>query len=255
MSEKEAKLAALRVSLLKAELGDGGLERVPLGPAVLDACLQGGLCRGALHEIFAEPSHEAAATGFAMALCGRMAAQKPVLWIRTDFSVPEWGEIAPMGWLELGFDPARLLLLRVADAKSLIQAGHDALSCAALGAVVMESTGPANSLTLTASQRLTLEAARKGVSAFLLQLGATPQTSTAKTRWQVKARPSPQKDPLWGRPLFDAHLSRNRHGRTNRFALMWSSDHGLFQPLSDETDFGAVVSAASNRPAASARTG
>src|SRR6516162_9944120 len=85
MSSTAAKIAALRASLAKIELENPETHvRVPLGYDKVDACLLGGLRRGALHEIFAEGGHEASATGFAAALSFRMAADKRVLWIRQD---------------------------------------------------------------------------------------------------------------------------------------------------------------------------
>ena len=95
MSDTAAKIAALRASFIKSELEAPGTHaRVPLGYDEVDACLHGGLRRGALHEIFAEGGHEAAATGFAAALSFRVAAEKRVLWIRQDFSAIECGELA-----------------------------------------------------------------------------------------------------------------------------------------------------------------
>src|SRR5437763_3912885 len=98
MSGTAAKLAALRASLAKRELEDPATHvRVPLGYDDVDAWLHGGLRRGALHEIFAEGGHEAAATGFAAALSFLVAAGRRVLWIRQDFSAIEFGDLAATG--------------------------------------------------------------------------------------------------------------------------------------------------------------
>src|SRR5215469_7165535 len=78
---------------------------------------------------------KAAATGFTAALSFRVAADKRVLWIRQDFAAIECGALGAIGLLELGLDPARLLLLRLADVADVLRAASDALSCAALGAV------------------------------------------------------------------------------------------------------------------------
>src|SRR5262245_19687110 len=59
MSGTAAKIAALRASLAKIDLENQETHvRVPLGYDKVDACLHGGLRRGALHEIFAEGGHE-----------------------------------------------------------------------------------------------------------------------------------------------------------------------------------------------------
>ncbi|MGE0653555.1 MAG: ImuA family protein, partial [Alphaproteobacteria bacterium] len=197
MDEREVRLAELRASLARVE-GVGPWPRVPLGHAAADACLEGGLRRGAVHEVFADAGHDAAATAFVALLCRRVGAQRPVFWIRPDFSAAECGELAAEGWLELGLDPARLLLLRVADIVGLLRAGHDALACGGLGAVVMECPGAPKSLTLAASQRLALDSARMGVTAFFLRLNASPQASAAETRWHVRALPSPGRGTGWG---------------------------------------------------------
>ncbi|HEV2562465.1 MAG TPA: hypothetical protein VGT78_10025 [Rhizomicrobium sp.] len=246
MSDAAAKIAVLRASLAQA-----GLEtlhkhaRVPLGHHETDLCLHGGLERGALHEIFAAGTHETAATGFAAALGFRMAGKKRLLWIRQDFSALEHGELSATGFLEMGLDPSRILILRVADAANGLRAAGDALSCAALGAVVLEIPGEPKILDLVASRRLTLACAQKNVSAFLLRFGAKPQASTAETRWLIRGACS-SKNEDWGNPVFETDLLRNRHGRTGHWVMQWSCENGCFRAA----DCGAVVSATCDRPVA-----
>ena len=69
-------------------------DRVPLGHADADATLQGGLALGAVHEVFAEAGRQsAAATGFVAGLAGRVAARRPVVWVRQDFTEIESGGV------------------------------------------------------------------------------------------------------------------------------------------------------------------
>lgn len=246
------KLAALRASLVRPGLEEIST-RIPLGHAAADLCLKGGLERGALHEIFAAIGHEAAATGFAAGLAMRVAARKHVLWIRQDFSAFEFGELSAVGFLEFGLDPARMLLLCVADAADGLRAANDALSCAALGAVVIEIPGKPKILDLVASRRLTLACAQKSVTAFLLRFGAKPDASAAETRWLVRAASSPAREENWGHPVFEANLVRNRHGRTEHWVMEWNCDDGLFQNPAAHS--GAVVPAPFDRPVAAAREG
>jgi len=258
MSDTAAKIAALRASLAKGKLEDPESHaRVPLGYDTVDACLHGGLRRGALHEIFAEGGHEAAATGFAAALSFRAATEKRVMWIRQDFSAIEFVDLAATGLLELGLDTARLLLLRLADAADVLRAASDALSCAALGAVVIEITGDPKILDMVANRRLTLASAGKGVTAFLLRFNAKPQLSTAETRWRVREARSPDKEENWGSPGFETELVRNRHGHTGRWIMEWSCEDGLFQKPFDKgaEDSSAVVSTPSNRSIAATKEG
>lgn len=242
------KIAALRASLAKPELEETS-PPIPLGHIAADLCLKGGLERGVLHEVFAAIGHEAAATGFTVGLAARVAARKRLLWIRQDFSALEFGELSATGLLEFGIDPSRLLLLCVGDAADALRAANDALSCAALGAVVIEIPGTPKIFNLMASRRLTLACAQKAVTAFLLRFNAQPEASTAETRWLVRTGASPPQEENWGHPVFEAGLVRNRHGRTGQWVVEWSCDDGLFK----EADRGAVVSAPCDRPVAAAR--
>jgi protein ImuA len=248
MSAATEKIAFLRASLARVD----GLEahaRVSLGHPAVDACLRGGIQKGALHEIYpAAAGDEAVASGFAVALAVRVAAKKRVLWLRPDFVALEAGELSALGLLELGFDPARMLLLRAADAASALRAALDALSCKALGAIVIEIPGAPKILDLAASRRLVLATAQTGVTAFMLRMMAEPEASAAETRWLIRAARSSSENENWGSPLFETDLVRNRHGRTGHWVMEWSCDDGFF----GEADPGAVVSAPSDRPAAAA---
>ncbi len=218
--------------------------RTPLGHDAADLCLKGGLRHGVLHEVFSVLGHEAAATGFIAGLALLVTATKHSLWIRQDFSGHEFGEISPTGLLELGFDPGRMLLLSVANASDALRAAHDALSCAALGAVVIEIPGNPKILDLVASRRLTLAATQNSVTAFLLRLSAQPDSSTAETRWLVRGAPSQTQNEDWGYPTFEVDLIRNRHGKTGHWFMEWNCDGRIFQNAA--TDHGAMVSAAAN---------
>lgn len=242
------KLATLNASLTKLEPKQFSL--VPLGHEAADLCLNGGLKRGALHEVFAATGYEAAAAGFAAGLTVRAAMGKRVLWICQDFSAREFGELSATGILEFGLDPACLLLFRADSAADALKAAHDALSCAVLGAVVLEIPGNPKILDLTASRKLTLAAGRTNITVCLLRFTAKVSASAAETRWLVRGVPSPVHREDWGQPAFDVDLVRNRQGRTGQWVMEWSCDHGLFQPAAPH--FGAMVSAPSNRQAATA---
>jgi len=244
MTDTAEKIAVLRASLAKVEPAQTQA-RIPLGHDAADHCLKGGLVRGVLHEVLAAPGHETVAAGFAAALASRLG--KHLLWIRQDFSALEHGELCATGLLELGLDPSRLLLLRVADVSGILRAASDALSCAALAAVVIEFPGNPKLLDLVAQRRLMLGAAEKGVSAILLRFGAKQDAGAAETRWLVRAACSPAQEENWGRPVFDAQLLRNRHGQTGHWVMEWSCDDGQFA-----ANCGAVVSSSGDRPAAAA---
>jgi protein ImuA len=244
------------IDRLRATLAKAGLEtqdrreRVALGHEAADRALKGGLARGALHEIFAAPGHETAATGFTAFAGARLAGAKPILWIRQDYCALEFGELAATGLLELGLDPSRFLLLRAAHVQDALKAASDALGCAALGSVVIELSGSPRVLDLTASRKLTLSAAASNVPVLLLRFAAEPDANGAETRWRIRAAQSEEHDENWGRPVFEAELIRNRHGGTGRWVMEWCCDSGACrEPAADR---GAVVPAPFDRPAAAA---
>ncbi|HEX7726470.1 MAG TPA: hypothetical protein VF410_07920 [Rhizomicrobium sp.] len=250
MTGTAEKLASLRATLAGAGLETlVGNARVPLGFAPTDAALKGGLERGALHEVYAATNCEASATAFTAGLAARVAGKKKILWIRQDFSAVEFGELSATGFLELGIDPSQILLVCTAHADDAIKAASDALICAALGAVVIEIPGAPKILDMVTSRRLTLAAAQKNVTAFLLRFAARPQASTAETRWLVRAEMSSKEEQNWGQPVFETDLVRNRHGRTGHWVMEWNSDEGFFrEPTGGHAAHPrAVVSASGDR--------
>lgn len=226
--------------------------RCPTGVASLDAALGGGLAAGRIHEIHAaEPDDGASAAGFAALLAaGVLGRGKPLVWLRERGAVRASGIVQAEGLLELcGTLPRDCLFVLADDAPALLRAGHDALRCADLGAVLLEARGPMPRLDLTASRRLLLAAERTGVTLLLLRIGAQPVPSAADTRWSVSAAPSralPANAP--GAPTFDLALLRQRAGPSGlSWRLEWNRDQRIFE---DAALFEPVVSVPADRPAA-----
>src|SRR6202030_4874537 len=229
-------LATLRGSIERIEAhGDACTPgKIALGHADADATLQGGLARGAMHEVFTDAGRQSAtATGFVAGLAGRVAVRRPLVWIRQDFTEIESGAVSMSGLAELGLDPRLLVTVRAADVEVALRTAADALACDAVGVVVLEIWGEARQFDLVASRKLTLAAQASGVTGLLLRMAAEPQPSTAETRWIVRAAHSP---PLsaWGAavfdaPLLDAQLVRNRHGPVGRWIMEWKCDECLFE--------------------------
>jgi protein ImuA len=226
-------LAGLRddIARIEACITADAPDRAALGHAEVDAVLQGGLARGALHEVFAEGRHSAAAAGFIAGLAQRVGADRPLLWVRQDFAAVECGALSMSGWRELGLDPRRLVTVRAPDVESALRTSADALACDALGAVVMEIWGETRLLDLVASRRLTLTARASGVTALLLCVAASPLPSTAETRWIVRPARSPPRSEwqVWGAPVLETRLVRNRHGQTGHWFMEWKCDECLFR--------------------------
>ena len=225
-------LASLRgrIERIEAPADTHALHKVALGHAEADATLCGGLAVASVHEVFAEGLQGAAATGFILGLAGRLTSRRPLVWVRQDFSEIESGALSMSGLAELGLDPRLVVTVRAADVDAALRTAADALACDALGAVVLEVWGEPRQLDLVASRKLTLAAQSSGVTALLLRLAATPQPSTAETRWIVRAARSPPSAPwhAWGAPVFDAELVRNRHGSVGRWIMEWKCDECLF---------------------------
>ncbi len=208
--------------------------------------LGGGIRCGALHEVFAgEPGHEAAAAGFALALARKASGGKSLFWIRQDFAALETGEISASGLLELGIDPARVLLFCAAHVEDALRAAGEGLACASLGALILETYGESKLFDLSLSRKLTLAAQRHHVTVMHLRGHATPYSSAAETRWVVRAAASPVHEENWGMPVFDASLARNRHGTTGHWVMEWNADDGVFRETANP---GPVAAASFNRP-------
>ena len=238
-------LAALRRSLACYELDGASARTVPLGHAGADGILCGGLRVGVLHEVYAsDVSHGASACGFATGLALRLSGNRCIFWIVTEFASMEFGAPNANGLLNIGVDPARLILLRMSNGEDVLRAAGDILSCSGVGAVVIEISGALKALDLTASRRLSLAAAQKRVSPILLRVGAQPEASAAETRWLVHSAIPPPDD--WGSPRFDVRLLRNRHGELGNWEMEWDCDNGLFRQPDNHhiaPDYGDLVAA------------
>jgi protein ImuA len=208
----------------------------PLGVEAVDRMLGGGLAAGACHEVFArEEGASASATGFAVMLALRLMQEGPqaMVWLREEKAQRKAGLNGP-GLADLGFDPARLVLGVLPDAKALLRASVDALRCAgALGVVLLELADNPALLNLTASRRMALAAEASGVTLLLLRTGkAKPMPSATRTRWEVAPAPSLRLEAdAPGHPMLSVTLLRQRGGPAGLdWTLEWDRDAGFFRP-------------------------
>lgn len=212
--------------------------RVALGVERLDGLLGGGLQRGRLHELWpASPDDRPAAAGFALLTAALAAGPSgTIVYIAEDAGERRGGALHGPGLRDLGLDPARLLLVRVPDAKALLRVAADVVRSPAVTAAVVAPAGAASLLDLTASRRLTLFAERSGVLALLLRVADPAQPSAAATRWQVAAAPSrPLEAEAPGHPAFLIDLVRQRGGPpADGLRLEWRRDRARFAPLSGD---------------------
>ncbi|NVN87097.1 MAG: DNA repair protein [Rhodopseudomonas sp.] len=258
-SARLTALADLRgdIERIESHTDAQDLRRVALGHAGADAALQGGLALGALHEVFAEASrHSAAATGFVAGLARRIGV-RPLLWVRQDFAERESGALSLSGYRELGLDPRLLVTVRAPDAEAALRTAADALACDALGCVVLEIWGETRHLDLVASRKLTLAARGSGVTGLLLRVAAAPMPSSAETRWIVRAAHSPPTrfgtapwQQIWGAPVLETTLVRNRHGPNGHWIMEWKCDECLFRDAPAHPQPVAAAAADRSHPAA-----
>lgn len=194
-----------------------------------------------LHEAYAEPADQAALIGFGLGVL-RSLKEGPLLWVRQEFLDRESGVIYPSGLREYGFDPEKLILIRVGQSRELLQAGLEAARCKALAGILLELSGHAPLYDLTGSRRLMLAARSSAVPLIFLRSATSPEPSAAETRWRIRSlASSPLAANAPGNPLFEAELLRSRHGAEPKtFVLEWNPDAGEFEerdaaPSSDHT--------------------
>lgn len=213
-----------------------GETRVRLGARALDRALNGGLARGALHEIAAaEAGDLGAAHGFALALAGLAAGpQGQVLWVQDEMAALEDGAPYGPGLAMQGLDPGRLVLVRVPHPRTGLWVMEQALRCRALRAVVGEIARAPAIYDLTASRRLVLAARESGAAMLLVHAaiggGGAGLSTAAATRWSIAAHPSrPGRAGEPGEPSWRVALTRNRGGIEGTWTVEWNHDERAFR--------------------------
>ena len=217
---------------------------LPFGVAAIDRVLpDGGLARGALHEILGAGGDEedgALAAAFAAGILGRLAGDDTVLWClpRPDL----YGH----GLAAHGLDPAHIVLVRAPRDSEILWAMEEGLRTPGIAAVV----GEVGTLAAVASRRLQLAAERSGITAFLLRRwrdsGQAARErnlpNAAVTRWRIAALPSQplRGEPGVGRPRWRAELLRCRGGEP----ACWEVEEA------DATGHVSLAAALADRPAA-----
>lgn len=221
-------VAALRASLRALEESrEKRRAFLSFGPA--DSHLSAALRCGALHE-----AQGPAATLFIVLALAR--ARGRILWCAPDWS---GHRLYPPGLVQLGLDPARILLVRLPRAEELLHAAHDGLRAG--WQVVLELDKP---LGLIPARRLQLAAEEGGGIGLVMRAGAEPWCDdglvpSARTRWRIAmAGGATASGVLWpARLRLDLRLMRSREGLPGRYCVEW--DHAS-RALS-------VVSAAADR--------
>lgn len=249
-SPSAAFLPTLRARI--AALQPAAAATVPFGDARVDAYLPGGLALGQLHEIGAvgiEAEIGALAAGFVACLLARLPdAGQAIVWLASSC------DLYPLGLLEYGLDPARLLLVQTTRDAETLQAMEAALREGGVAAVV----GEVGRLDRLAARRLQLACGKRGVTGFVLRRwphgyrqSARPEGNAAATRWRLRPEPS-QAEPIGppgepGPPRWRVELLHARGGRPGAWIMEQGNadDAAATHPL-------RVVAALADHPAAPA---
>ena len=202
--------------------------RVSFGLDHMDARLDGGLARGAVHEVLPQAEGDwPSASAFALIIARRAAeAAGKILWISSDAQRRRYGAPYGPGLADLGLDPDQILLVHAPDDLACLKAASDSLACTGLAALILDM-GATQRLDLTASRRLALAAERSGVTALLLRPPASILASAAASRWQVAAAPSaPLPGHAPGRLTLSVALLRHRGGATPfDMVVEWNNEY------------------------------
>jgi protein ImuA len=237
MRNRSAVAQELRRLLPKMEGFSAG-QILPFGLSAIDRYLpQGGLPRGALHEIVPEESSTPAAFGFILALLARISSppttsmpagarkrgpggREKFFLIMPAYGLREYGRPHGHGCNALGLDPGRLILAETRHRNETLWAMEEALRSGAPAAVA----GVIDKLDLKLSQRLHLAAVEAGLPLFLLRQAQFLESSAAATRWRVAPAPAARdRFGLFARPRWHLRLERCRNGRAGEWIVEY--DH------------------------------
>jgi protein ImuA len=207
---QQDRLADLRLRIARLEGTSRKTGPLPFGiPQIDDHLPNGGLTRGALHELIeAGVASEFAgcATLFTAGIAARLKG--PVLWCltRRDLFAP--------GLFRAGLHPDRVIYAEAARDRDILPLVEEGLHERGLAAVVGEVTR----LGLTASRRLQLAAEGSGVTALIIRRWWTVAEkdlvklpTAATTRWRIAPAPSEALPvPGLGRDRWQVELLRCR---------------------------------------------
>lgn len=190
------------------------------------------LAKAQLHEIHAAADGWPSALAFALATI-EADAGRPILLLRVRQGRARTMRMEPCGegWVPLGLDPARLVIVDAPDDAGLMRAALDAARCPGPAAVLLETWGHLREYDLVASRRLILAAESSRLPIVVLRGDAQPRASAAHTRWAVSSAPStPLATRAPGPPALLVELQRRRGGPGGLiWRLEWNEEHGGFR--------------------------
>ncbi|MEQ8377292.1 ImuA family protein [Parvibaculum sp.] len=240
--DKRALIADLKERIAGGEPGNAGLPgAISLGTGIDEALPDGGLRKGALHEIAASAYRDmGAATGFlaALAVCAMKDSSRPVLWCEAWRPPFDMGRLHGPGIAAFGLDPARLLLAAPPGDSDCLWVMEEALRSRAFAFVAGEVDGRSSALSLAATRRLQLAAEETQTPVLLFTGHAKGSASVAVTRWHVAGAESrnilyaDEMERLPGCPRWDISLARCRGGQPGRWRVEWNAQERVLSRVS-----------------------
>lgn len=215
--------------------------RMAFGVGGLDRALAGGLARGRAH-LVTGGMLDGAVAGFLLAVLGRLLAgdtMAPVVWCGAMRGMA--GQLYGPGLVQLGFDPARLILVHESHPLRGLAAAEEALACPGVGAVVadygMLASRPA--LWQKAARRLQLAAEQGRATAFVTAQSVRP--AGFETAWHLApaARQSAggqatgEGDLSSWQPAWTVQLIQARAGKSWSGQLGWQPHTNSFRLLAE----------------------
>jgi hypothetical protein len=278
--ERHAPRRGPSSSLPEARVSENSpLSRLPrrlrweLGCPAFDRLLPKGLEPNSLHEIKGEPSaiHGASAAdwmagiGFAARLAIRRvdalavtqetnasssSARPWVLWCWPRPLAGEFGSPSAAGFLRLGLDPSRLIIVETARAGETLNAIEEGLRAQSLAVVI----GVIDEAELTPARRLSLAAGETATPCLLVTHPACEPAGATATRWRVKrnrSAPHPFDSRAPGALRFSIALERCKarpeSAAQSPMLLEWSDETRRFDLASVVADLPAQMRGADGR--------
>lgn len=225
----------------------GERNRLPLGIAVLDEAMQGGLPLGGLTEIRNGETRDAgAATGFVLALGALCQAAHsapgdipPILWIGQSSASLEAGLPYPPGLRCHGAAIRGLLMAAPRKVQDALWIAEAALASPVFAAIVLEVRGNPQCFGLSESRRLHLRARASKIPLLLLRQAGEEEASSAFFRLNIT--PAPARPRLLpdgsmlrgsiGNPVFHVTAEKSRTTTPVGILIEWNIHDRRFHPV------------------------
>lgn len=245
-----ANIDSLRAHIAKQERSANRTWPVAdLGVAALDDALpSGGLSMGALHEFQPDTYGDFSATlGFGLGALARILKKRNghILWALTAHQNFTTGALHPAGLSSFGIDPNRLIHVKASKTQNILWALEEALAHNSIAAVVGILPENDRIYNFTYSRRLSMYAARHGVTPLILSRQSRLGISTAaEMRWSIASAPSNpahrtgQYVPGLGAARWNVRLVKSRKGAVGQWTVEWDHEELSFRlatPLGNRT--------------------